>query len=316
MATISNESADAFVAKPPRGVDLFLVHGNEEGLIHDRAKALVAALSDGGADPLALIRLDGDVLIQDPGRLIDDAYAISMFGGRRTIWIDAKGRDLTRVLAPLFERPLIDAAVVVEAGNLKKGVPLRVLFEEPKRAASIECYPDEEKALRRLIETEAAAVGLTVSEEAIDRLTTLLGSDRMMARGEVAKLVMYALGEREIGVDDVEAIVAGAQPSDAEKLLDAALGGAWERTEVLWSHFVAQGGDAGEIVGKSLPRVAFMLRMLALRGGSGAWSWAKLSARAPGLLEMAGRSRRLPKLANEVTIRALWTLARAARAKG
>jgi len=318
MAIISNEKADAFVARPPAKIDLFLVHGNEEGLIHDRAKQLVEALSSSEADPLALIRHDGEALIRDPGRLLDDACSISMFGGRRTIWIDAKGRDLTKVLAPLFEKPLQDCAIVVEAGNLKKGAPLLSLFEGPARAASIECNPDEKKALRKLIGTEAQAVGLGVSEDALELLTTLLASDRMMARGEVSKLVMYALGQQTIEVEDVEAIVAGAQPSDVDKLLNAAFGGALPQTEALWSRFVAQAGDVGEVVGKSLPRAAFLLRMIALRGsgGSDLWTWNKLSARAPALLEMAARTRRVPRLAPEVTIRALWTLARAARARG
>lgn len=147
MAIVHNNQADEFVSAPRGKASLFLVHGTEEGLIHERAKRLVEALNSGGSDPLALVRLDGDVFARDPGRLLDEAYAISLFGGRRTIWVESKGRDVTNAVAPLFDSPPLECAIVVEVGNMKKGAVLRALFETTPKAVSIECYPDEKLAL-------------------------------------------------------------------------------------------------------------------------------------------------------------------------
>ena len=60
--------------------------------------------SQGDADPLRLTRLDGDAVARDPGALADEAYAVSMFGGSRAIWIEAQARDLLPALEPLFAR--------------------------------------------------------------------------------------------------------------------------------------------------------------------------------------------------------------------
>ena len=144
MAIVQNDQADAFVSAPRGNASLFLVHGNEEGLIYERAKRLVEALNSSSSDPLAVVRLDGEVVARDPGRLLDEAYAISLFGGQRTIWVESKGRDLTNAVTPLFDGPALACTVVIEGGNLKKGAGLRAFFETTPKAVSIECYPDAE----------------------------------------------------------------------------------------------------------------------------------------------------------------------------
>ena len=130
VTTISNMTADAFVKRPPRDMRFFLVHGSDEGLVHERVKALVGAALQGAADPLLLTRLDGDAVARDPGALADEVYAVSMFGGARAVWIEAQARDLLPALTPLFARPPVDCTIVVEAGSLKRGAALRSAFEK------------------------------------------------------------------------------------------------------------------------------------------------------------------------------------------
>ena len=118
---VGNNSADQFVRRPPSETVFFLVHGNDEGLIRERAGKLVAAALGDDPDPLRLVRLDGEALTRTPGRLVDEARAISMFGGSRVIWIGAQGRDILLALEPLFRAPPVECTIVVEAGSLKKG---------------------------------------------------------------------------------------------------------------------------------------------------------------------------------------------------
>ena len=44
MSIVKNDSADSYVKRPPRDVRFHLVHGIDEGLIHERAKILVATV--------------------------------------------------------------------------------------------------------------------------------------------------------------------------------------------------------------------------------------------------------------------------------
>ena len=339
MTIIKNDAADAFVRKPPPDIRFFLVYGNDEGLIHERAKGLAAALLGPGADPMQLLRFEGDALARETGRLADEAYAISMFGGARVLWIELGSRDMTDAITALFERPPSDAWVVVEAGNLKKGTALRNAFERGTRAASVECYPDEKRALAGLIDAEARAAGLEVTPEAREYLMSLLGSDRLTSRGEVAKLMMYCRGAGKVEPEDVEAIVSDAAPSGLDGMVDDALAGDIAETEKKAVRFFADGGDAGALMNRMTARLVLLLHVrlemdqgrsfdaalqgqfvklpqrarVALAKQAEKWTSAALGRRAAALQSVLGRARRDAKLSPILATRALWTIAFSAR---
>jgi len=342
VTTISNMTADAFVKRPPSDVRFFLVHGNDEGLIHERVKSLVAAALAGDFDPLRVARLDGDAVARDPGGLADEAYAISMFGGSRVLWIEAQARDLLPALEPLFARPPTDCAVIVEGGSLKKGAALRTAFERQDGAASIECYPDDKRSLGPLIDAEARAAGLAVAPEARDYLASLLGSDRMTTRGEISKLMLYARGKPRVEVEDVEAIVADAAPSSLDALIDAALLGEMAALEATSARYFAEGGDAGLLVIRLAARLTLLHRLrLEMERGRGfeaaiqtqyvrlspqgrtalakqaeRWSAAMIGRRLAAMAALSARVRRDPRLADILATRALWSLSSAVRGRG
>src|SRR5579872_5230079 len=110
---VSNNAADHFLKRPPGREIFYLVHGNDEGLIRERARKLVERALGDDPDPLRLVRLDGDAVAKEPGVLADEARAISMFGGSRVIWIVAQARDLTAALEPLFRAPPAECAIIV-----------------------------------------------------------------------------------------------------------------------------------------------------------------------------------------------------------
>ncbi|MFZ0209148.1 MAG: DNA polymerase III subunit delta, partial [Roseiarcus sp.] len=93
MTIIRNDAADSFVQRPPPEIRFYLLHGIDEGLIHERAKTLVGAVVGHDRDPLRVTRIDRDALAREPGMLADEVYAISMFGGHRAVCIEASGRD-------------------------------------------------------------------------------------------------------------------------------------------------------------------------------------------------------------------------------
>ena len=211
-------------------------------------KAIVRNLVDGDPDPLRLVRLEGDVVARDPGALADEAYAVSMFGGARVIWIDAQARDLLPSLEPLFARPPTDCAIVVKAGQLKKGTGLRAAFETSPISASIECYSDDASALEILIDAEARAAGLAIAPDARAALVALTGADRQTTRGEIAKLMLYARGKSPVTAEDVEAIVSDAGPSNLDEVVDQALLGDLKAVETSLTRFFHEGGEADHLM--------------------------------------------------------------------
>ncbi len=339
MTIVANAGADAFIKRLPQAMHFFLVHGNDEGLIHERVRGIVAAALQGDKDPMRLTRWDGDDAARDPGALMDEAHAISMFGGHRVVWVEAQSRDLLAALEPLFERPPAECTIVVEAGSLKKGAALRRAFEALDNGASIECYPDERRSLAPLIEAEARDAGIRIAPEVRDYLASLLGADRMTTRGEIDKLMLYVKGKDAIEIDDVEAIVVDAAPTATDALIDAALGGDMAATEALGGRFFREGGEANFLMIRLLSRVILLHRLAtemelgrsfdsilqglfirlsppakaALAKQAQAWTGAALSKRMTSLLPAAARVRREPHLAEMHAVRTLWRFASGVR---
>jgi DNA polymerase-3 subunit delta len=333
MTIIRNDAADSFVQRPPPEIRFYLLHGIDEGLIHERAKTLVGAVVGHDRDPLRVSRIDRDALAREPGRLADEVYAISMFGGHRAVWIEA-GRDLSPLFEPILRRPPQDCTVIVEAGNLPKGSPLRVAFETAANAAAVECYPDERRALASLIDAEAQRAGLNVSRDAREYLLALLGSDRLTTRSEVVKLMLYAAGAAMIEVEDVGAIVADAAPSGLDALIDHALLGDLAGVERAAFRFFADGGDAEVVIMRLVSRMGLLHRIrlemetgkrfeaalqgqflppaarAALARQAERWTSGALGKRLPAVRAVAARARRDPRLARAAAMRVLWALAK------
>jgi DNA polymerase-3 subunit delta len=223
MVQIKPQDADRFLSRPDPGIRVVLIHGSDTGLISERAAGFAKTVLGKNEDPFALVRLDSSEIAADPGRLADEANTIALFGGTRAIWVRVAGnRPIQAAVEAVLKAPPQDAWVILEAGDIKKGVGLRKTCENARNAAAVPCYADTDASLDRLIETELSSVGLAIEPDARALLRSLLGADRLASRSEVAKLALYALGERSVTVDDVRAVVGDAGNSATDEAVDAA----------------------------------------------------------------------------------------------
>jgi DNA polymerase III subunit delta len=341
MTIVKAGDADAFVSRPDPARPVVLLYGPDAGLIHERAEALVRASVDNMSDPFSMIRIDGDELSGNPYRLVEEANTIPMFGGRRALWVRAGSRNIASAVEALVEAPSPDCRVVIEAGDLKKTAPLRVVCEKSRHAAAIGCYADSERDVGRVIDEAAKKAALSLAPDARAALIPLLGGDRQATRGEIEKLILYVHGKDRIELDDVLAIVADASAVALDSVIDAAFAGRPADVESHFGKARAEGIAAGAIVGAALRHVAFLHRMsLAVDAGQSAqavidntlppihfrrkpaidaalraWSPARLLDAMSSLSDALLDTRRHNHLAEAIAQRSLMTLAAAARRK-
>ncbi len=261
MTAIATGAADSFIDREAGRHSFYLVHGPDEGLTHERSRAIARKILGRDENPLNLLRLDGDAVAREPGALADEAHAISMFGGHRLIWIDAQRQDLLRALSPLLAKPPQNCTIIVRAGQLKKDSALRQAFETMTGSASIECYSDEQASLARLLDSEAKAAGIAIAPDARIAMLALLGADRETTRGEIAKLMLYALGRQRIDVEDLEAIVSGAAPSKLEQVIDRSLTGDLPGSAISAAQFFNEGGDSEELMARLIAQLMLLHRL-------------------------------------------------------
>ncbi len=201
-----------------------LLYGEDEGLVRSRAEALTVAVAGRADDPFQVAWLGRDA----HDRVLEEATAISMMGGRRVVRVrevtDGLAGVVGQLAAQLTGAPG-DSLVVLEAGALARRSKLVVLLEGLANGAAVACYPEEGPGLRAAIEAGLAAEGVRADGDALDWLRDHLGGDHASTRGEIEKLILYAGEEKRLDLDAVRACVGDqASVSLDDALYAAALG--------------------------------------------------------------------------------------------
>ena len=232
MVAVKAHEADRFLAAPPENLRLFLVYGSDQGAITERARHLERlGLSRGGGD--SVTRLASDEIAADPGRIADEAYSASLFGGEPVLALRViDGRhNVIGALQPLLDRPPEAAWLIVAAADLAASSPLRKAFERSSAAVAVPAYPLEGRGLAAFITAAAEEAGITVEPPALERLMESLSGDRLAGRGELEKLFLYVGDAKSVTVEAVEAIVGETTGARTDAVIDAALAGNSETLE-------------------------------------------------------------------------------------
>jgi DNA polymerase-3 subunit delta len=338
VTAIKGAEVERFIARPDPGRPVILVFGPDAGLVGERVNTLIKASVEDVNDPFSLVRLEGEELVADPARLIEEAQTIPLFGGRRAVWVKAASRNIAPGVEGLLALPALECRVVIEAGDLRRNSPLRAICERAKNAAALPCYADGERELERLIDAELRAAGLTIKPDARAQLLTLLGGDRAASRNELRKLALYAHGRGEIGADDIVAVVSDASALELDELVDAAYAGRLPELEAQIAKARIAGAPVGSMLFAAQRQLAQLHRWrVAIEAAGGRfsveslvppvhfrrkeiveaalrqWNAARLATAMTELAEAVLAARRTPALADIIAERALLGLAVKAR---
>ena len=246
MVAIKAHQAQSYLNPPGPKVPAVLFYGTDAGLISERATKLAALIA--ARDSGEIIRLDDADLDNDPDHLAVELQTIPMFGGSKVVRVTAGRRITAAALQPLLEGGTLAATLIVEAGNLKPTDSMRVLFEKAAQAAAVACYADEARDIEGLIGETLKAHGLAITSDAREMLVARMGADRVMSRGEIEKLALYATGKTEVDAADVDAIVGDASELAIDRTLNAAASGDAARAVTEFARAVAAGESPQGII--------------------------------------------------------------------
>lgn len=222
---LDKQPLERFLKEPGNTIAAALIFGPDEGMVHERVMQVSRAVLGEADDPFRLTELTGDDIKADPARLIDEARAIAMMGGRRVVRVSR----VTDAVEPAFAALLADhkdggqCLVVIEAGDIGGKSSLKRLFENAPHAAAIACYRDEAAALPALITAQLKAAGIEIERDALSYLAANLGGDRGITRAELEKLILYMGPEKKVSLADALACI-GDQAAIGQDDLCQAIG--------------------------------------------------------------------------------------------
>jgi len=309
---------EGFVRNPDPAVRAILVFGPDDGLARERAVLLARGAVADPDDPFLVAHLSGDDIAADPARLMDEAAAIPLTGGRRIVRVrDAspaapgRGEAVARALRNFLEDPPGDSLVILQAGDLGPRAALRKLVEAAGNGAALPCYADQGADLDRLIGDILGRRGITLAPDAHAWLTANLGSDRGVTRAELEKLALHAGDNSRLEQADVEACIDdnGLQSMDRIVIaagagdrvgLDRALAAGlaegqnpvsilramnWHLQRLQWIKAGLAGGQDGRRAAQGLQPPVFIMHVDRFIAQAQHWPEASLARGMQGVLE-------------------------------
>jgi DNA polymerase III subunit delta len=264
VAKLDARRVEAFLSDP-RDCRVVLLHGDDPGLIRERAERLVRAVAGGDAMRLVEVPRDG---WRDPGLLAAEAASVPLTGGRPLVRV----RDAGDGFAPAAKAALAGpgpGVVVLEAPEAQARSKLRTLLEPAPAAAVIACYRERGADLARSVGAILGELGVSAEPAALDWLAQRLGEDRMLLRRELEKLALYVGEGGKVGVEDAVACVAEGSALGLEEALTAAMSGDLATADRALETAFAEGANAVQVVRAALRHVQRLhLASLAVAGGA------------------------------------------------
>ena len=206
-----------------------LIYGPDAGQVDEYCDLAIEKLQ---IEKDNLFALDSDELREKQDALFAEACTPSMFGGNKLVLISNAGDACAKSVAELISHSGLCATVIVAAGDLRAGGGLRALLEGADDMAALACYTDDARTLATLIRNElSASAGIhQITPDAMDYMTSHLGSDRGITRGFLAKIALYVDDKRIVELSDVEKCLPDTGAADMDDFLYSLTAGHIQQT--------------------------------------------------------------------------------------
>lgn len=211
------------VDQPDPKIRFYLFHGEDSANSRALGQRLLDAL---GAERAALA---AGAVKSDPALLADEAGAMSLFGGKRLIWIEPAGDDIAPAVEALLSGSAPESPVVAIGGSLRKTSILLKLAEGGPAALACVSYMPEGQDAQRMVADLARRVGLKVDSGVAARIADACGNDQAIVSRELEKYALYVdaspQAPKELSHEAVDAIGADVPEGELLHLADLALAG-------------------------------------------------------------------------------------------
>lgn len=241
---LSPQKAGAYFRSPEEARAGILIYGPDPMRIALKRQELIKALvGPNGDEEMRLSRISAAELRKDPAILNDAMKAQSFFPGPRVAFLD----EASDSFAPIISNALEDwrdgdAQLVITAGQLRAGSPLRKLFENHPNAYAAAIYADPPSQSDIQMAVEKA--GLPPLPR--DIFQALMSLSRSLEPGDfqqtLDKIALYKLNdETPITIEDIELCAPLSHEAAIDDILNCVAEGKAQDIGPIMGRLVSQG---------------------------------------------------------------------------
>lgn len=276
-------AVEGFLRNPDPQVATVLLYGPDAGLVAERARVLGGRVLDDLQDPFRVSELTGEELRSGRGRLVEEAQALCLLGGRRLVRVREAGDQASDAVRDLLALPDQAGFVLLEAGDLAASSSLRKVIEAARSAVALPCYRDDDRQLGGLVQACLREQGLRAEPEALSFLHSHLGVDRGVTRAEIAKLALYMVDRpgAMVSLADVVAVVGDSSALEVEDAITAVLIGRGAELDHAAARLLAEGEAPVRLIRAAAGVLTRLLRLSGAVAAGSSIEAAVAAARPP-----------------------------------
>jgi DNA polymerase-3 subunit delta len=218
---LSKSAIGRAVDQPSADIRFYLFYGPDEAQSRALAIRLLEAL---GATKFTLAT---SAIKSNPALIADEASAMSLFGGKRAIWIEPATRDIEDGVTALLEAPVVESPVVAIAAALQKSSGLLKLAEAAASALAYASYLPEGDEAARMVSDIGRRFGLKIAGSVAARIAEAAANDQAIVSQELQKFALFIdaspLAPRELEHAVIDELGTENAEGNALRLGDLAL---------------------------------------------------------------------------------------------
>jgi len=242
---------------------LYCFYGPNIALLDETVNALQTALFPAAAAEFDDTSFDAEV--HAPSIILNAAQTLPLQSSKRLVVVrraEAYKKAQWEAFQHYFTKPSSRCCLVFIAGaeKLPFGEKLSGLFQ--KSGAVVFCGNPKKEALGQLIEAELKKCGKKINRDAASFMKEAIGIEGQMVRQELEKLVLYCADKPVIALEDVVAVICGAEQYTIFQLVEAIASGDTASAIKFLNDLMERGLEPLPILGM----ISRQFRLLAIAG--------------------------------------------------
>ena len=203
---------------------IFLLYGENNGLKKD-IRELIKKNIDKKNTNIEFLSFQEIEILDNAENLYNNIYSASLFGNTKIITINSGTDKILKHIKDISKKIVENTFLIIFSDQLEKKSKLRNFFETDSRLGCIPCYLDNQRDLELIARAELNKSNINLSRELINIIIEKANNDRENLRNEIEKIKSFALKNKNLGIDEVNAIINFTGEIKSENLINECLSG-------------------------------------------------------------------------------------------
>lgn len=231
---------------------VYFLNGGEELLVEEAITRLKKALLTPGFEDLNYHLLYGPS--SKPAEIIHLCQTLPVLSSHRLVVVkELESLPGSEALISYLDYPSASTCLVLAAGKVDQRKRIFPALRARTVEVLVSAFSDAQ--LTAWIKETSRSMGFTLNTEAVDYLKERLGHDLYQIRSEFEKIFLMKVGDEEVEVTGLEALVAAAGTHSAFEWLDAVRRGDAERAIEVLERLLDSGEHPLSVLGLLLSHV-------------------------------------------------------------